>query len=210
MVSNHQHVTLKIYVEGGGDQNRLKRECRHAFGAFFEKVGFRGRMPRVIGCGSRNKAYDDFCTSLKGAQRTGELAFLLVDSEDDVRPAFEDIPWEHLKIRDNWVRPNGASNEQVHLMIQCMESWFLADLETLSRFFGQGFNSNSLSGNIQIESITKADVFRSLENASRHSQKGSYGKGAHSFKILEIINAEKVIAASPSARRLIHELDKVL
>ena len=48
MVSNHQPGTVKIYVEGGGDQNRLKRECRRAFGVFFEKLGFRGRRLSFI------------------------------------------------------------------------------------------------------------------------------------------------------------------
>ena len=127
-----------------------------------------------------------------------------------MQPIYQDRPWEHLITRDNWALPDGSTNEQVHLMIECMESWFLADPETLRQFFGQGFNSNSLPGNTNIETINKADVFRSLENASRHSQKGSYGKGDHSFKILEKIDARKVLTASPAALRLIHELNKVL
>lgn len=95
-------------------------------------------------------------------------------------------------------------------MIQCMESWFLADPDTLRQFFGKGFNTHALPGNIDIESITKADVFRSLANASRSSEKGSYGKAAHSFEILEKIDVDKIISFSPSVQRLIHELDKVL
>ena len=91
-----------------------------------------------------------------------------------------------------------------------MENWFLADPEALRQFFGQGFRTNSLLGHTNIEGITKSDVFRGLENASRHSQKGLYCKGDHSFKILEIIDTRKVVSASPSAERLIHELDKVL
>ena len=49
-----------------------------------------------------------------------------------------------------------------------------------------------------------------LGKASRETQKGEYGKGAHSFKILERIDAKKVLASSPSAKRLIDELGKVL
>lgn len=94
--------------------------------------------------------------------------------------------------------------------IQCMESWFLADPDTLRRFFGKGFNTHALPGNIDIKSITKTDVFRSLANASRGSEKGSYGKAAHSFEILEKIDVDKIISFSPSVQRLIHELDKVL
>lgn len=210
MVSGQQRATVKIYIEGGGEQNRLKRECRRAFAAFFESAGFHGRMPRVVACGSRNEAFKDFCSSLKSAERTETLAFLLVDSEDAVKSVFQNSPWEHLGDRDHWAQPDGATNEQVHLMIQCMENWFLADPEALILFFGQGFNSNALPGNTNIERITKSDVLRSLEIASRHCQKGSYGKGDHSFKILEIMDAEKVVTASQSAKRLIFELDKVL
>ncbi len=207
MVSGSGYTTVKIYVEGGGERNPLKRECRQAFSSFFEKCGFRGRMPRIIACGSRNEAYDDFCTSLKHASRTGELAFLLVDSENAVQPIFQNMPWEYLSERDHWVRPNGATDEQVHLMIQCMESWFLADPSTLEHFFGQKFR---MSANTNIEIISKDDVFSILHTISRHSQKGSYGKGSHSFKILKKIDAMKVVSASQSAQRLIRELDKVL
>ena len=199
---------VKIYVEGGGDRQRLRSDCRKAFKKFFEKLGFIGRLPSVIPCGSRNNAYDDFCTSLRSSG--GELAFLLVDSESPVNPSFNNIPWQQLLNRDDWVKPNGATEEQVHLMVECMENWFLADSQALMMFFGQGFNTNSLPNNSNIETITKSDVLRRLENASRQTQKGQYGKGAHSFKILEIIDPLKVVAASPTAARLINELRRVI
>ncbi|MHB8124609.1 MAG: DUF4276 family protein [Desulfitobacteriaceae bacterium] len=163
---------VKIYVEGGGDRQLLKSDCRKAFKKFFEKLGFSGRLPRVIPCGSRNNAYEDFCTSLRSSGCTGELTFLLVDSENSVNPGFQNIPWQHLRNRDGWEKPDGATDEQVHLMIECMESWFLADTVALRDFFSQGFNANSLPSNTNIETITKANVLSSLENASRNTQKG--------------------------------------
>ena len=211
MVSVQSHQKVTIYVEGGGNGNRcLTSECRKAFAKFFEKAGFKHRLPTVIPCGRRNAAYDDFCTALKRATRTGDIVFLLVDSEDTIQPAFMNNPWDHLLARDGWKRPAGASIDQVHLMIECMENWFLADKEALETFFGQGFRVRSLPSNPNIEAITKPDVLNSLGKASRETQKGEYGKGAHSFKILERIDAKKVLAASPSAQRLIDELDKVL
>lgn len=54
---------VKIYVEGGGNLARLKRKCRQAFSSFFKRAGFKDRMPRIVACGSRNNAYDDFCTA---------------------------------------------------------------------------------------------------------------------------------------------------
>jgi len=71
---------IKIYIEGGGDQAKLKRACRRAFSKFFERAGFAGRMPGVVACGSRNKAFNDFCTAVATAN-DGVLPLLLVDSE---------------------------------------------------------------------------------------------------------------------------------
>ncbi len=81
MVSVQGHRKVTIYVEGGGYRT-LDTECRKAFHNFFEKAGFIKRLPRVIPCGRRDAAYDDFCTALKVATRTGDIVFLLVDSED--------------------------------------------------------------------------------------------------------------------------------
>ena len=209
MVSVQSHQTVKIYVEGGG-YPVLDRECRKAFHKFFEKAGFKKRLPRVMPCGRRNAAYDDFYTALNIARKTGDIVFLLVDSEDPIRSVNKDNPWEHLLDRDKWERPNGATNEQVHLMVECMENWFLADPKALQTFFGQRFHPGSLPNNPNIETITKSEVLKCLEKASRNTQKGSYGKGAHSFKVLELIDTKKVIAASPSALRLVNELKKVL
>ena len=70
-------VGMRLYVEGGGKTNLLRTECRQGFSAFLEKAGLAGHMPRVISCGSRKDAYDDFLTALGN----GEAAMLLVDSE---------------------------------------------------------------------------------------------------------------------------------
>jgi len=210
MVSVQGHQTVTIYVEGGGNGNRcLTSECRKAFAKFFEKAGFKNRLPRVIPCGRRNAAYDDFCTALKSATRTGCKVFLLVDSEDPLHSAL-DKPWEHLLARDKWEMPDGATSEQVHLMIECMENWFLADPETLQNFFGQGFHARSLPNNSNIDTISKSDTLRCLGKASKDTTKGKYGKGAHSFKILGLIDANKVIAASLSVQRLVNELKMVM
>ena len=200
--------TIKIYVEGGGDQANLKTECRKAFSKFVEKCGLVGRMPRIIACGSRNEAYDDFCTAMRKVS-DDEYVFLLVDSEAAVQVINKNNPWQHLKDRDNWNRPNNVRNEQAHLMVQCMENWFLADINCLQIFYGNGFNSNALPQNPNIEAVNKNTLFHGLENATKNTQKGAYGKGAHSFKILENLDPQNVIAASPWADRFIKELKKI-
>jgi len=197
-------VSIKIYVEGGGDTRDLKLRCRRGFSEFLRKSGLEGRMPRIVACGGRQSAYDDFCTALKKAGGD-EFIVLLVDSEDAVA-AGGDGPWSHLKVRDNWDKPATATDDNVHLMVWCMEAWFVADRETLAAFFGQQFNANALPAREDVENISKPDLYAGFENATRTCKKGKYGKGRHSFDILAQIDPAKVMAASPYARRLINTL----
>jgi len=197
-------VRIKIYVEGGGDTHALKTKCRQGFSEFFRKAGLEGRMPRIVSSGGRQAAFDDFCTAMKRAAND-EFIVLLVDSEDAV--AAIDEPWFHLKYRDNWDKPATAMDNNVHLMVWCMEAWFIADRETLAAFFGQHFNANALPARNDVENISKSDLYDELENATRLCEKkGKYGKGRHSFDILAQIDPAKVMAASPSAKRLIDTL----
>ena len=115
--------------------------------------------------------------------------------------------WSHLRGRDQWPQPEGATDENAHLMVQCMEAWFLADRDTLSQFFGIGFNENALPPRSDVESVPKDDLLRGIENATRRcTPKGRYEKGRHSFQILERLDPEKVAASSPYAKRLIDTL----
>ena len=83
-----------------------------------------------------------------------------------------------MRTRDGWERPDEATDENAHLMVQCMEAWFLADKDNLAAYFGHGFNRNALPGRQEIEDVAKDDVLRGLKNATRQCKKGEYGKGA--------------------------------
>jgi len=183
-------------------------ECRNGFSRFIKKAGFEGRMPKVVSCGRRKKAYDDFRTALN---KTGPevSVMLLVDSEGPKDIAAS--PWSYLKDSiDNWDKPPGATDEQAHLMVQCMESWFLADKAKLGEYFGQGFRDGALPTNPNIEAIPKNDVLAGLKNATRETKtKGEYKKGPHSFEILAEIDPEKVKGDCPHGRRLFTTLDNI-
>ncbi len=197
-------MKVKLYVEGGGDANRLRTLCRQGFGSFFRKAGLKGRMPRIVACGSRQKAFRDFRTALTETHAEGFIA-LLVDAEAPIGNNVD--PRRHLEAHDKWKAPERATKDQVHLMVQCMESWFLADQEALASYFGDGFKSGALPANPDTEQISKADVFAGLKSATRDCEsKGAYDKGNHAFMILEVIDPEKVQKASPSTRRLIGAL----
>ena len=195
-------VNIRLYVEGGGDSKDLKRRCRRGFARFLEKADLMGRMPRIVACGGRQDAYDSFKSALVPGD---SVPMLLVDAEE---PLSADDPWDHLRERpgDRWERPPGAREDYCHLMVQVMESWFLADKATLARFYGSGFQENALPRNPSIEQIPKADVLAGLSRATRRTKKKSYDKGSHSFEILGEIDPSAVEGAAPFARRLLNTL----
>lgn len=208
-----------LYVEGGGHTNVLRTACRQGFSEFLNKAGLSGRMPRISACGSRADAYDSFCTAV----RSGEAAMLLVDSEAPVIAAAQPgdaskrkdrdqwRPWLHLKQRqgDGWEKPAGSDDLQCHLMVQCMESWFLADRDALKQFFGADFKEKALPSVANpLEQVAKTTVYQALERATRGcGTKGTYGKGEHSFKLLALIDPSNVQKTSAWALRLIEALN---
>lgn len=197
-------VTVKLYVEGGGDRRESKTACRKGFSEFIERAGLQGRMPNIVACGPRSKAYDDF----KTAHASGDgIAVLLVDAEGLVKSSTG--PWQHLQERDRWNRPEKATDDQCHLMVQIMESWFLADVDAIERFYDDGFRTSALPPNPDIEKVSKQDVEKGLEGATRDTKKGRYHKAKHSFEILANLDPEKVREASPYAKRLIEALGRL-
>ena len=193
-------MVARVYVEGGGESNHLRTLCRKGFSEFFRKAGLAGRMPRVIASGSRREVYDDFVTAHRKAEGS-VFPVLLVDSETAVSAQ---SPWDHLMQLDHWDKPQGATDDHAHLMVQCMEAWFVADRHCLERYFGQGFTLNALAARNDVENIPKNDLMNGLRDATRHSlTKGEYEKGRDSFAILERIDPNLVRQASPYANRLI-------
>ena len=95
-------------------------------------------------------------------------------------------------------------------MVQCMESWLIADRPTLRAFFGQDFKENQLpAATNPIEEVAKSQVYSSLANATKDCKtKAQYGKGEHSFKLLAEVNPASVTSASPWAKRFVDELKK--
>ena len=164
-------------------------------------------MPRVVACGSRQRAYDRFCTAIDEAE-TGSFIVLLVDSETTV--VASDSPWEHLRKRDNWTQPSAAVDDTAQLMVQCMEAWFVADRQSLSAYFGKDFKDAALPARDDVEAIAKDDFEPTLKQATRSCSKGkgTYRKGRHSFELLGCLDPSKVIESSSHARRLIDALKR--
>ncbi len=199
-------VSIALYVEGGGDRREQKARLRRALTSFLEKAGLQGRMPRIVACGGRDKAYDKF--TLAHANKTTS-AMLLVDAEGPVKA---NSSWQHLLERkaDCWSRPSGATDDQCHLMVQIMESWFIADRDVLNRFYGHKFRPDVIPQWQDIEKVPKEDVLDKLGRATSGPGKGAgYHKGRHGFEILGRLDPTKVADASPHAKRFIDSLKKL-
>ena len=75
----------------------------------------------------------------------------------------------HSRDQDGWT--NVMPDEQVHLRVQCMEAWFLADRAALEEYYGHEFSASGLPGNPSTERIPKKDVLDGLKEASRITSK---------------------------------------
>lgn len=190
---------VRIYVEGGGDSSALRTECRQGFSEFLQKAGLAGKMPKIVACGGRDEAYKKFCIALR--KNKNDLVLLLVDSEAVVKSNNE--PWTHLLERDNWQQPQYAEDHQAHLMAQCMETWLIADADALENYFGQGFNRKNLPKHVDLEEVSKADIYQALAGATQGTKSKRYDKGSHAFKLLRKIDPNIVRFRCSYAERFI-------
>jgi hypothetical protein len=196
-------VNVKLYIEGGGDRSSLHIKCREGFRKLLERAGFQGRMSATKACGSRNAAYDDFKTALRTAA-ADEYPVLLVDSEAPVsQPA-----WPHLQSRDGWRRPAGTQDDQAQLMVQCMETWCVADRNALRGFFGNDLQESALPALNDLEARTKESVQDALVNATRDcGHDRAYEKGKRSFELLGRLAPAELRQHLPHFVRLCEMLD---
>ena len=195
-----------IYLEGGGDSNQLKIRCREGFCKLLEKCGFARRMPKLVACGGRDAAFDRFQTALETAL-AGEYVALLIDSEDPM--ADIEAAWAHLKARDGWDQPLGASDAQALLMTTCMETWIIVDRAALARHYGQKLRTSALPPLVNVESRERHDVQTGLENATEKCSK-AYAKDKRSFEILGELDPEVLKPHLPSFVRILRILDESL
>ena len=192
-------MSVRVYVEGGGDYKHTDTAtaCRSGFRQLFENLGLPSRRFSVHAGGSRRQTFKDFRTAVR--QQTGDFIILLVDSEG---PVGARGAWAHLHARDGWQPPSGTTEDQAHLMVQCMEAWFLADRDALLDFYGAELLADSLPGRANIEQIPKRSLLPALKHASKQTTKGSYDKTRHAFALLARIDPQKLRVASHHAGRL--------
>ena len=180
---------IAIYMEGGGTGKENRAALRQGMDAFLQSLKEAARNKalrwKLVCCGPRQEAFRGFRNAVSNGDNA--LNVLLVDAEGPVDQSSRD----HLEGRDHWDL-GFAEEDRVHLMVQAMEAWIVADLAALAAYYGQGFRVNRLPKAENLETVPKADVTRALDGATRRTRKGAYHKVRHASDLLKRIDAGKV------------------
>lgn len=203
---------IRIYVEGGGNSTALKAQLRTGFDGLLKKqkqaAASKGIRWNLTPCGTRNLAKDAFLNGLENY--ADALTILLVDAEAPFKAGTRDNV-AHLNASDGWDLSKVDVNT-VHLMIQCMEAWVVADPEALFSYYGQYFSINGLPQRLNLEEEPKTDLARKLERATadKNNKKGTYAKIKHASDLLKKIDPVKVSKRCPSFAAFTEWLDHVI
>ena len=224
---------IAIYLEGGGDKPETLTPFRQGMSVFLKPLadaaGEKRIRWKIIPCGGRSQTYDAFKNALKTEPDVFNV--LLVDAEESVKD--RNKPWAHLKQRrgDEWSKPAKATDEQCHLMVVTMETWFLADAEGLAKLFRKtkGFDASAFPAMpvepsppkpgesprppkpaAFLESKSKSAVNAILKKAFKGTQAGEYRKIDDGARMLKAVDPAKVRKQCPSCERLFLTLEKQL
>lgn len=202
-------MQIALYIEGG-ESAEQRAALRQGFDSLLAQQKQRARERRTgwktVCCGSRDRTHNAFLAELRAEPQAVNI--LLVDSEDPV-PAGR-LSREYLMGREGHWRLNEVPADQVHLMIQCMEAWIVADPDALTRYYQQGFHRNSLPRRQNIEKERKIDIMAARAQATRQTQKKEYKKGRDDSKLLGSIDPQLVRARCPHFGMLTDFLDQVI
>ncbi len=213
---------IAIYVEGGGDTAQQRAELRNGLDRLLDRQKQAARTKRLkwklVPSGGRDATYKNFVNAIEQAGKE-TLCILLVDSEDPLPPeetvAVEETPEKtkqrelndaktrrsHLIRRDKWNLSN-IPPEVIHLIVQCMETWIIADPERMATVYGRNFQPDQLPVRLNLEEEPKLNVYMKLAKATKDTTKGEYSEENHSkikhaSKLLENIRADRVAARCP-------------
>ena len=189
--------SIQIYFEGD-------EKLRPALGEFLDSVRKKARAKGIrwtmTACGGRDRTLMSFQRANRSHPEICNI--LLIDSEIELKAGV----LEHLRSFPMSGKTLEVDESRCHLMVQVMEAWFLADPDTLEKYYGKGFNSAALPKERMIERIEKSRIETALKEATRHTSKSEYHKTKHGPEILRRLNVETVRKAAPHCDRLFKAL----
>ena len=180
---------VTLYMEGAGKREQ-DIQLRKSMRSFLEKeLGDQAKKIKIIPSGHQNDTIKNF----KQHNDPEKTAYLLVDSEQEITASTTAIL--HLQNKQPTYRKlwKETADKQVHLMVQKMESWFLADLEGLRKFYGD--SPAQLKPPQNVETLSKKEVDAVLRTCIKFTKKKQYEK-SHGHVLLGYINPKKVRKAS--------------
>jgi len=179
---------IAIYLEGGGVGANTKSALRRGMSEFLGEIRDNCRDNRwffkLVACGDRNEAYRGFYNFNEFEKY--HVVVLLVDSEEKVKAGY---PHQHLTQRDGWQFLENNKNN-VHLMVQTMETWIVCDQNAMKKFYGNNYRPIILPA--ELEDTSKPDISNWLDNATSKTQKGRYHKIKHASELMKQINPDEV------------------
>ncbi|WP_043586799.1 DUF4276 family protein [Geminisphaera colitermitum] len=200
-----QKRSLRIYIEGGGDTVARQAKLRQGMDCFLKKLPYLQNQRyhwTVVSCGARPKTWEAFQRARHNYPTS--INILLVDSED---PVTTPDPRQHLEQRKDDAWPMSEIDiTHVHLMTQCMETWIVADPETLKKYYGQNFQTKALPKRQNLEEEPKPQIYDALKRATRDTTKGEYDKIKHASEILPKLDPSLVRKRCPHAERFFETL----
>jgi hypothetical protein len=197
-------ASVRIYFEG---DPKLKR----GFTAVLAKLRAKAAAARLgwelVAGRSREQTFKRFRMALD--THRGDILALLVDADGAVN---SDSPREHLTKHQTGLsrKPKGAKDDHAHLMVQVMESWFLADAAALEAYYGQGFRANCLPKTSSLEDVPKDTVLECLSQAVAGTRKREYHKTRHAPDLLERMDPARVRDGSKWCDRLFATVEKAI
>jgi len=198
-----------LYMEGGGQQAETKARLRQGIGQFLgnglqrRNIHFR---PKIVVCGSVQNTFKQFNAAI--LRNDEATCAVLVDADGPVSPAH--TPARHLSETRGWQTLDLATDEQIHLMVQTMEAWIIADRDLLVSFYGRHLDEKHLTNRQNVEDVPKAELEQGLKDATRRTQKGAYHKINHASQLLQRLNSDIVAVRAPHFKSLLEFLVRFL
>lgn len=205
---------IHIYIEGGArNQDRAASQAlRRGFSMFLTKLCSEIRTNNIklhpVIVGSTELTCKIFTQKTENSPE--KFFILLVDSDAFVDRSENSKTF--LQNNPKLVKYNlrNIEENQCHLMVQVMETWFLADVESLKKHFGKDFKKNKLRKTENVEEISKDDVLNSIEEATKTRKTGGYHKLNDGAKLLEKINPQEVIKNAPHCEKLFQAIKEAI
>lgn len=168
-MTDEKRVLVYIEGEGGGskpaERKYLDSDFRKSWRAFLaplaEAATRGGATFQCIPGHGRGQAYSDFSKPIPSNQDA--LRILIVDSEGPVDDVSK--PWAAL----GWPTPPGVSDRHCYLIVQCLETWLLADVPAVQRHFDRlkpCFNAKPIKRWPDLEAVPTFTVQKALEDAT--------------------------------------------